>query len=168
MTLLSKLLLQATATQTNPLDLASGRFPVTKRKLIDMASGVGAGQADRMFTDQRTIAASGSEDLDLAGVLTDAFGATITFARIKALMITAADGNTNGVVVGAGTNAWAGFLGATHTMTLRPGTAIGMAVGAADATGYVVTAATGDILKVANSSSGTSVTYDIVIIGASA
>ena len=35
-------------------------------------------------------------------------------------------------------------------------------------TGATVTASTGDILLVANSSSGSSVTYDIVIIGTSA
>jgi len=39
--------------------------------------------------------------------------------------------------------------------------------GAADATTYAVTAGTGDLLKVANSAGGTSVTYDIVIIGSS-
>ena len=38
----------------------------------------------------------------------------------------------------------------------------------APATGATVTTLTGDILLVANSSSGTSVTYDIVIIGTSA
>jgi len=31
--------------------------------------------------------------------------------------------------------------------------------------GYAVTNSTGDILQIANSSSGTSVTYDIIVIG---
>jgi hypothetical protein len=43
-----------------------------------------------------------------------------------------------------------------------------IAVGTADATAYAVTATTADLLKVANSSSGTGVTYDIAVIGTSA
>ena len=39
---------------------------------------------------------------------------------------------------------------------------------APDATGIAVTASTGDLITVTNSSSGTAVTYDVVIIGASA
>jgi hypothetical protein len=34
--------------------------------------------------------------------------------------------------------------------------------------GWTVTAATGDLLKILNSSSGSSVVYDIVVIGTSA
>jgi len=63
---------------------------------------------------------------------------------------------------------WVTLLGATHTLTLRPGAFVAVGTGAADATGYAVTATTADLLKIANSGAGTSVTYDIHIIGASA
>jgi len=51
---------------------------------------------------------------------------------------------------------------------LRPGQMFATAVGAADATGIAVTAATGDLLTITNSAGSTTVSYDIVIIGCSA
>ena len=136
---------------------------------MSLTNGTGAGNADKIFTDRRTLAASGTEDLDLAGVLLDAFGAAITWARVKGIFISAAAANTNNVVVGAAAaTQWATLLNATGTLTLRPGSSICAIAGPADATGWAVTAGTGDLLKVANSAGSTSVTYDIVIIGASA
>jgi hypothetical protein len=154
---------------TTALDMGTGRAPQSLSKSMSLASGTGAGKADRIFSDRRTLAASASESLDLAGVLLDAFGATITFARIKGLIIAAAAGNTNDVVVGAAASTpWATLLGATHTLTLRPGAFVAVGTGVADAVGYAVTASTGDLLKVANSGGTTGVTYDVHIIGASA
>jgi hypothetical protein len=154
---------------TQTLDLGTGKAAQSLSRSMSLSSGTGAGKADRIFSDRRTLAASATEDLDLAGVLLDAFGAAITFARIKGLIIAAAAGNSNNVVVGAAaSNPWATLLGATHTLTLRPGAFVAVGTGVADATGYAVTAGTGDLLKVANSGAGTSVTYDVHIIGASA
>ncbi|NUS78467.1 MAG: hypothetical protein HOV70_20025 [Streptomyces sp.] len=154
---------------TSALDLGTGKAAQTLSRRMSLANGTAAGQADRVFSDRRTLAASATEDLDLAGVLLDAFGAAITFARIKGLIIAAATANTNNVVVGAAaTNPWATLLSATGTVTLRPGAFLAVGTGQADATGYAVTAATADLLKVANSAAGSSVTYDIHIIGASA
>ncbi|MGW1661056.1 hypothetical protein [Streptomyces microflavus] len=151
------------------LDLGTSKAPQALSRSVSLGSGTGAGKADRIWSDRRTLAASGTEDLDLAGVLLDAFGAAVTFARIKGLVIAAAAGNTNNVIVGAASsNPWATLLGATHTLTVRPGGFVAVGTGVADATGYAVTASTGDLLKIANSSSGTAVTYDIHIIGASA
>lgn len=169
MALTSSLSIAADLALATALDLSNAAIPTKVRAATQWANGTGAGKADRYFQDRRTLAASGTEDLDLAGVLLDAFGATITFARIKGLYITAAAANTNNVVIGnASSNGWATLLSATGTITLRPGASIGMNTGPADATCYSVTASTGDLLHVANSSSGTSVQYDIVIIGASA
>lgn len=168
MPLTSGISVSAAADLSNALDLATGTVPLSIRKAVALTDGTAAGKADRVFHDRRTLAASGTEDLDLAGSLLDAFGSTITFARIKAIVIAAATGNTNNVVIGAGTNPWATLLNATGTITLRPGAFVAAAAGAADATAYTVTAATGDVLKVANSGAGSAVTYDVVIIGASA
>lgn len=163
------LAVSAYAELSSALDLGTGRAPQSLSRRLELASGTGVGQADRVFSDRRTLAASATEDLDLAGVLLDAFGAAITFARIKGLIVAAATGNTNNVVVGGASGSpWSTLLGATHTLTLRPGAFVAVGTGAADATGYAVTASTGDLLKVANSGAGTSVSYDIHIIGASA
>lgn len=141
---------------------------LTYSKAINFVTGTGANQADRVFTDQRTIAASGTDDLDLAGSLTDALGATITFVRIKGLIVYAATGNTNNVIVGgAASNQFINWVGGTsHTVTVRPGGLLVLLAG--DATSYAVTAGTGDLLRIANSGAGTSVVYDVVLIGASA
>ncbi|GAA4684543.1 hypothetical protein [Streptomyces youssoufiensis] len=168
MAVTSTLSMAASVLQTKALDLTAAQDNLTFRRAVTLADGTTAGKADRVFHDRRTLAASATEDLDLAGVLLDAFGATITFARVKGLFISAAAANTNSVIVGAATNAWSTLLSATGTLTLRPGASVGAMAGPADATAYAVTAATGDLLKVANSGAGSSVTYDIVIVGASA
>ncbi|MEU6535513.1 hypothetical protein [Streptomyces sp. NPDC047000] len=163
------LAVSAYAELSTALDLGTGKAPQSLSRQMSLKNGTAAGQADRVFSDRRTLAASATEDLDLAGVLLDAFGSAITFARIKGLVIAAAAGNTNNVVVGAAaSNPWATLLSSTGTVTLRPGAFLAVGTGTADATGYAVTAATADLLKIANSAGSTSVTYDIHIIGASA
>ncbi|MFE2019884.1 hypothetical protein ACFW9O_17795 [Streptomyces sp. NPDC059499] len=154
--------------QTRTLDLTTSEDRLSFRRGVHLTSGTGAGKADRVFHDQRTLAASATEDLDLAGVLLDAFGAAATFAKVKGLFISAAATNVNNVVIGAGTAPWVTLLNSTGTITLRPGASFGAMAGVADATAYAVTATTGDILKVTNSGAGTSVVYDIVIVGTSA
>jgi hypothetical protein len=169
MTLTSSLSAAVTALQQAPGDLSTASDPLTIRRAVQLASGTGAGAADRMWHDTRSLAASGTEDIDVAGSLLDSFGGTVVFARIKGLYIAASASNTNNVVVGgAGSNAWATLLNAAGTVTLRPGAAVMVMAGAADATGYAVTAGTGDLLHVANSGSGSAISYDVVIIGASA
>ena len=97
--------------------------------------GTGAGQAKDVFFDRRTLAASGSEDLDLAGGITNAFGATITFTKIRALAIKAAATNANNVLMGgAASNAWPALFGnANDVLVIRPGMTLGFS--APDATG---------------------------------
>lgn len=168
MGLTSTLIVSAVTDLTNPNVLNAPRSELNLTKKVALASGTGAGQADRIYHAQRTLAASATEDLDLAGVLLDVFGAQITFAKIKGMVVSAAAGNANNVVLGAAaTNPWTALLGATGTLVVRPGAVIGLAAGAADAAGYAVVATTGDLLKVANSAGGSSVTYDIVLVGTS-
>lgn len=166
--LTTRIFLSIVAKQTNPLDLGTPTFDLVKNYTVDLASGTGANAADRIFTDTRTLAASTTETLDLAGSLVDAFGNTITFARIRALGIFASGANTNNVLVGG--NASNQFINwvsdPTDIIIVRPGG--GFLLYATDTTGYPVTAGTGDLLKVANSAAGTGVDYDVILIGASA
>lgn len=169
MPLTSNLGMTVSGLLTGTADLSTPSDDLSWRRAVALSSGTGAGAADKRFTDTRTLSASATEDLDLAGVLLDAFGAAITFVKIKGLFVSAAAANTNNVVIGnAAATAWAALLGATGTVTLRPGTTFGVMAGVADATGYAVAAGSTDLLKVANSAGGTSVSYDIVIIGTSA
>jgi hypothetical protein len=165
----TKLFAGISGTLTGALDLNSPASQLDYDKVFNLATGTGAGQADRVWHDQRTLAASTSEDLDLAGALEDALGSPFVLARVKGLLVFAAEANVNNVVVGAASaTAWAALLGATGTLTVRPGALVAAFAGKADATGYVCASGSTDLLKIANGGAGTSVTYDIVIVGASA
>lgn len=169
MALASKLALNVVANLTSALDLADASVPLTKLYRTVLTTGTGAGMADLVFHDQRTLAASATEDLDLAGVLASPLGTTLTFARVKGLIVNALSTNTNNVVVGAASaTQWATLLNSTGTVTLRPGATFAAFAGEADATGYAVGAGATDLLKVANSGAGTSVSYQIIVIGCSA
>lgn len=167
MTVTASITARINASVASPILTAQGTGPaidVIGTTLI--APGTGVGQADLMYSDTRTLAASASENIDLAGALTDVLGRTLNLAKIKAIMIRASAANTNDVVIGgAATNAFVGPFGAaTHTLAVRPG---GEFLIAHPGTGWAVVAATGDLLKIANGGAGTAVTYDIIIIGTS-
>lgn len=167
MALTSRVSLALAATLTGAADHGAPSSQPSFSRQLDLSSGTGAGRADKIWTDTRTLAASATEDLDLAGSLTDVFGGTITLATVKVLYVAASSSNTNDVVVGnASSNAWAALLGATGTVTLKPGAVFLVAATAANP--WPVTAGTGDLLKVANSAAGSGVTYDIAVIGATA
>jgi hypothetical protein len=154
------------ADQSSAIDLGTVNFPLRKFFTTSLTSGTGAGQSDKMWTDTRTVIASGTDALDLAGSLVDAFGATTTFVKLKAVLVVAAAGNTNNVRVNRpASNGVPLFLAASDGIDVLPG---GVFMWVAPGAGVTVTAATGDILNIDNSSSGTSVTYDVVLVGTSA
>jgi len=165
MALTSQVALHVAGEYTSALDVGTVSYPINFNAVYNLANGTGANQANEIFTDTRTLTASSSESIDLAGVLANAIGSTLTFSKVKALIVTAASGNTNDVLVGgAASNQVASLFGdVSDVVKVKPGGM--MALVAPDNTGYAVTASTGDILKVANSSSGTSVTYTIIVIG---
>jgi hypothetical protein len=144
-------------------DLGTPRVPANVDFLQQFIAGTDAtSKADLLFADTRTLAASGTENLDLAGVLATGLGVTITAAEVVAIWVKASAANTNSVVLfGAATNAFNGPLsGTTPKHTLQPGNGVLMTC----AQGWPVVAGTGDLLLVANSGGTTGVDYDIVII----
>lgn len=166
MALIGKIFAALKATYTKSVDVGSATHDVVPASTVgwEITDGTGEYQAQLLWNDTRQLAASASESLDLAGGLTDAFGLTLTFTAVKALIVEAAAGNVNDVVVGgAASNGFATPFGdATDAVKVKPG---GKLVLIAPETGYAVTASTGDLLKVANSSSGTAVDYTITVVG---
>jgi hypothetical protein len=119
-------------------------------------------QTNVLYQATRTLAASGGEDLDVSGVLADALGATIAAAEITAIYVEAHAANTNDVVVTRpASNGVPLFALASGGVNVGPGDFFLLT----SRKGITVTAATGDLIHVANSGAGTGVTYDIVIIG---
>lgn len=162
---ISQLILKIAATLTNALDLSTPEDALSRDYTLNLGDGNGANQANQVFHDQRTLAASASEELDLSGGLTNGLGQSVTFTKLKLLLIKAAAGNTNDVLVGgASLNGFiAPFGDATDVIKVKPGGTLLLV--APDANGYAVTAGTADLLKIANSGAGSGVTYDIVAIG---
>ena len=157
--------LSVVATLNNALDVGSVSYPVAYSSVINLTDGTGANQCKEIFTDTRTLTASANEDLDLSGVLTNAFGTSLVFTKIKAIIVTADAANTNDVVIGgAASNQFSTMTGAvTDKIKVGPGGLF--CVVAPNAAAYAVTAATGDLLRVTNGGAGTSVTYTVIIIG---
>jgi hypothetical protein len=164
----SSVVLSVTGSQSSSLALSTGIAQLARTYQLLFSTGTGANSADRIYHAQPTVAASGNTTIDLAGSVTDIFGATVTFARVRGLIVAASSANTNNVIVGnAASNGFITWVGAaTHTVIVRPGGFL--ALGAPDATAYTVTAGTGDLLLFTNSAAGTSVTFDVIVIGASA
>jgi hypothetical protein len=150
---------------TSPLDLSTPTSSLAVRQQMNFAQGAGAGQADMIWHDRGTIAASATTSLDLAGGLAGPFGGNLTFARIKALLVRAAAANTNNVnVVRPASNGVPWTLAAGDGFPVKPGGVFWWYD--PTAAGVAVTAGTGDLLDLVNSGAGTSVTYEIVIVGA--
>jgi hypothetical protein len=171
MPLVSRLVVSANLQHTNPLDLSVVSAAVDKSYVTALQSGVGALQADKAFHDTRTLGPSASEDIDLVGAtFTDPFGVALAFVKVKGIIVAAAAANANNVIVGGVAAGLAGVLvpAASATLVLRPGAVMALFAGQADATGYAVTATTADLLHIANSGAGTSVTYDVIVVGTSA
>lgn len=145
---------------TDAVTSGTNSFPTLSRTITD---GTGAGQCNKWYRAYRTLAAGTADNLDLAGSLLDPFGNTLTFTGIKyiAIALVAASANgTNKLTVGNATNPFVGPFSAAGTIDIfdslelyHPG-----------ASGWTVTAGTGDILKI-NNPGAASVTYCILIAG---
>lgn len=163
----AELLVKFTANQSGSNDLGNPIFAPVLQKLLQFTDGTTANKADIIFTDNRSVASASNDDIDLAGVLTNAFGATITAVEIVGIIVVPAAANTTTLTLGAGTNPWITmFLATGDGIKIFPS---GVFVNfAPDASGLgTVTAGTGDILRIANSA-GATATYDIMILARSA
>ena len=146
------------------LDIATASMPVQFTAASVFTDGTGANQAKKIFTDTRTLSASAAESLDLYGSLVDQFGVTLNFAKLKAIIVTAAPGNTNSVqVTRPASNGVPLFMAAGDGIALTPGATFCAVF--PDANGVAVTASTGDLITFTNSAGSTSVTYTLILIG---
>jgi len=165
MTQSASISLSVAVSQSVAGDVNTAKNSIAINSLLQLLNGTGADQANQAFSDERTLAASTSESLDLAGSLTDAFGASITFTKIKAMLVIADEGNGDNIEVGgAASNGFASFLGDASDVVLVPPGGMFLLT-APDANGFAVTASTGDLLKINNADSGAAGSYTIVLIG---
>jgi len=148
-------------------DLGLNRAPLRDTCEITWGDGQDAEEAQVIWGDTRTIAGSGTDLLDLAGVLVDGLGQTVTLTAVKELWIRAASGNGGNLVIGAAaSNTWVGPFGsATDTLSIPASGLLHLV--APDASGWAVTADTADQLQVANDDSEAA-SYSVILRGISA
>lgn len=163
--LTTELSLNIKAAYTQDLDLQNTLDRLNHTISDSLASGTAAEHADYSFHDTRTLAAT-SEDLDLAGGISNAFGTALTFVKIRCLMIHNKN-TTSGhdlAVGGAAANQFINWVSAADDEVVIGPNGILFLWNPAD--GYAVTAGTGDLLKI--DAGANTVTYDIIVIGTSA
>lgn len=122
--------------------------------------------ANEMFIDERTVAATTADNLDLAGALVNPHGETITFDTVKTVLIAIKDPDGDKVLrvgpqdVSNAFQGWSGGVGADAYETVFDW----MVKHNPFDGGWPVTAGTGDILGIYNPGADP-VTYQILIIG---
>lgn len=133
---------------------------------LALENGTGANQANIWYLAKRTLAATTYDLLDLAGGLTAFNGSTITFTKIKRVLVAidSPDG-TKRVRVGPQdqSNPWPGPWGGTGP-TVYADVLWKFDVVNPFAAGWAVTAGTGDVFPVYNPG-GSSVDYIIWLLG---
>lgn len=131
-----------------------------------LTSGVAIDTADTLWVSAaNAISGSATNSHDLAGGLTDAYGNTLTFVKVKGLLIhnlSTSAGDT--LTVGGNANAVPIFGTASHTHTIGPNGVL--LIQEPSLAGIAVTATTGDILDITEDA-GNANTYDIAIWGTS-
>lgn len=133
------------------------------------SSGTGAGKSSVFYVDEISIAAGATVNLDLAGVQVDVFGATVAFTKIRLLYVEllSVDVTSTGESISVGGHAsaaCASFFGdATDKIKVRLGGCFQL--NCIDATAYVVTATTGDLIKITNNDGANPVIVRIGLAG---
>lgn len=130
---------EGSAVITDALNLVAG---------VSFTDGTGAESANVQWNDLRTLAGA-SEDLDLAGGITNRKGKVVTATDVKAIAVRAPGTNAGNIVLRFNpTNGW--NTPCTGDIVLPPGSFI--LLGTAGANGWAVTAGTADILRVMGAS----------------
>lgn len=175
MDLATAMTMQITATATDTADMSdvAPRAVLLARFIDTLTDGTGLNSANQVYADSGTIGAAATVNIDLAGTVTDVFGAVITFTVVKAVFVrntttaTAAVINVGGGSNGAGLNAFDTWI----TSTAADGSeAVILPANAAvllwnpTAAGYVVTAGTGDLLSLTETATLVGA-YEVMVVG---
>lgn len=166
MTLSTKINLRLNADLQKALDLVTPKALLPFVYEVALTSGAGLNQANTVWSDRRTVLASTTDSLDLAGGgLLDALGDAFAPARIKGLFVKASSANTQNFTLGRPAANGVPWLSAAGDSEIIVPAGLSAHVWPS-AAGIVVTAGTGDLIDIVNGA-GSSISYDIVIFGAS-
>lgn len=158
--------LKITASESSSNDFANPSWAANITHALNFTDGTAANQFDLVWFDERAVATASNDDIDLSGALSTALGTSFVAAEGVMIAIVNAPisgtANTTNLTIGNGTNAWEGWVSSAGTVgPIGPGGFF--MIGSPDATGLgTITAATADILRVANSA-GATATFQIAI-----
>jgi len=154
MPLNAQILLSILAHESSSGDISETLRATPTSYSLELTDGTGANQAQVVWSDARTIAAGGTDNLNLASLSDDR--GSIAFSQVKAIYARNTHATENMKIGGSGAGAFGG-LPATVNRTLPPGGA------------YLMTAPTAGGfdggLFAQFSSPGGEVTYEIILIG---
>lgn len=174
MDLETKVVMKLISVATTDLDMdVTPSTDVAFSYIDSLADGTAANQADIVWFDAATQVADATDDIDLAGGVTDVFGSTITMARAKCLFFKNTSTTASVLEVGPHADAagWQAGLtssgGATgnEARSVSPGAAF--MIWAPGATAWAIGGGATDVLEVFESSSLASA-YEIAVVGATA
>lgn len=156
MTLQAKLALAISATLTGAPDVGGASHNIGEEISQIFKDGTGLGQATQVFADD--FSAASTQTYDLAGGVTNALGATLTFTAIKAIVIK--NDGAGAITFGGGSNPVGAFFANSADQNVIPAGGFLVLVDPT-AAGQAVTAGTGDVLTLA----GTNIAGTIYVIG---
>lgn len=158
---------------------ATAPLPSTLGLSLTLANGAGAGAANQIYCSiGRTLAGGANEVLNLTTIV-NPYGTACAFAKIKAMLFFlqpsgASTAATSILIGGHATQPFINWVVTADAITtsqpqirIRNSPTGGMFVlTGCDATGYAVTATTGDKLTITNEDGVNTATYTVVLIGA--
>jgi hypothetical protein len=133
-----------------------------------LSAGDGPGEADQIWHDTRTLAATSNDDLDLTALVQTIHGQSVSlgFAALKAILIHNTSDTDALVIDSSVSNGLTAPFAASATSKLEiPASSPLLLVN--KLAGWTVTAGTGDVLRIGNAGS-TEIQYKIVIVGTAA
>jgi hypothetical protein len=145
---------------TKALDLSTPIDTLNIENSKVFANGTGANQLNQWWHDTRSVAAA-SENLDLAGGLTDPFGDTITFTTVKLLYVHNTATTAGYDLILSGTFLDNNILGGGSSTIIMGPDSVQYLTSPVD--GFTVTAGTGDVLTV--DPGANTIEYDMMIAG---
>lgn len=165
MTLTARAQIVISATESGALDLSTLRNDLAQSVSKQWADGTGNDQVNALYADRITLTASGTQDIDLAGVLTDAFGVALSLTKVKAVFFHASINNNvaNAVrVTRPASNGFPLFIAAGDGVDLP---ADGKLYIEWPKAGVAVVAGTGDLITLTNTAGTNTVDVDVIILG---
>lgn len=147
-------------TEVNPSAVSTSKDLVSQSGITSLGDGNGPGQVNQFWSDRRTIAPGGNDDLDLSGVLANWAGQLIALTALKVLVVINRSGDPATILTVGNTGGnfpptpWQAPCGPGNHFTVQETQA-----------GIAVVAGTGDTLRITNNDGVNQASYDIYIAG---